>query len=153
MPQNEALGELSVKIEGVGTTAARSVKRRSDKKATKGQGSFSTQSLTTMTSSQASAELPSVQGVDSLLATQEMPERQWQHRQSYQRGQEMLEGLDCLRLEILSGGVPLSRLKTLQQQLNQKGAGVLNSELKKICELIEQRLAVEVAKLEQAQKV
>lgn len=142
-----------MKIEGVGTTATRSVKRNSAKKTAKGQGGFLTQGPTSVASSQAGSEMPSVQGVDSLLATQEMPERQWKIRQSYQRGQEILEDLDRLRLEILSGGVPLSRLNTLKNQLSQQDVDLGDSDLQEICHMIEQRLAVEVAKLEQVKEI
>ncbi|MCP4924206.1 MAG: hypothetical protein GY915_09335, partial [bacterium] len=74
-----------MKIEGVGTAATRSVKRNSGKKTAKGQGDFSTHTPASVASSQGGSEMPSVQGVDSLLATQEMPEKQWKRRQSYQR--------------------------------------------------------------------
>jgi hypothetical protein len=90
-------------------------------------------------------------GVDSLLALQEVAEDPRRRRRAMQRGQELLDRLDEIRIALLSGRMPQEQLQKLAESLKGRRETVADPKLAQILEEIEIRAAVELAKLEQIQ--
>lgn len=89
--------------------------------------------------------------IDALVALQGVGSQDERKREAVEQGERLLDDLDDLRLDILSGLVPLSRLEKLRDRLAEtalrKGAGD-DPKLRGLLAEIETRVAVELAKLE-----
>lgn len=88
-----------------------------------------------------------VQGLDALLALQEVPDALSGRAKARQHGERLLEILDQIRLDILTGRLPRSRLEQLSGQLAQRREAVDDPRLAEVIDQIELRAAVELAKL------
>jgi hypothetical protein len=89
--------------------------------------------------------------IDSLLSLQEVPEDPRRRRRAMQRGMDLLDRLDDIRIALLSGGMPQEQLKRLAEALKGRKESVADPKLAQILDEIEIRAAVELAKLEQIQ--
>ncbi len=89
--------------------------------------------------------------IDALVALQGVGGQDERKREAVEQGERLLDDLDALRLDILTGRVPLSRLEMLRERLAEKawraGAGE-DAKLRGVLAEIETRVAVELAKLE-----
>lgn len=90
-----------------------------------------------------------VEGLEGLLALQEVPDPTAERRRATVRGEELLERLDDIRLGLLAGRLPESALRGLLTAVQRQGTNVSDPELRGILEEIELRAAVELAKLGQ----
>jgi hypothetical protein len=90
-----------------------------------------------------------VSALSALLGAQEVDEdgETASRRQLARRGVDILDKLDEIRRDILTGGVPRARLENLAQMLRQRRAHVSDPHLIEIIDEIELRAAVEIAKL------
>lgn len=90
--------------------------------------------------------------IDALMALQGVGGQDERKRQAVDHGERLLDDLDALRLDILSGQVPLSRLEKLRGRLVEQAwrAGAKeDARLRGLLAEIETRVAVELAKLGQ----
>ncbi len=85
--------------------------------------------------------------VDGLLALQEVPDSLARHAEARQRGEALLEELDQLRLDLLTGTLPRARLERLAALSAVQRDRIEDPRLAEIIEEIELRVAVELAKL------
>lgn len=91
-----------------------------------------------------------VSDVTALLALQELPDATEGRSRGLKRGHELLDMLDQVRLALLLGRIPESRLQNLLHMVRQRADGVLDPQLRDILADIELRAAVELAKFQQA---
>ena len=88
--------------------------------------------------------------IDALMALQGVGGQDEREREAVAHGERLLDDLDALRLDILSGQVPLSRLEMLRNRLAEQAwrAGAReDAKLRGLLAEIETRVAVELAKL------
>lgn len=88
--------------------------------------------------------------IDALMALQGVGGQDERKREAVDHGERLLDDLDDLRLDILSGQVPLSRLERLRNRLAEQAwrAGAKeDAKLRGLLAEIETRVAVELAKL------
>ncbi len=82
-----------------------------------------------------------------LLAVQEVADATSGRAHAKARGEAMLERLDDIRIGLLSGFVPRSRLEDLLRLVNDERAGAVDGRLGEVLDQIELRAKVELAKL------
>lgn len=90
-----------------------------------------------------------VEGLEGLLALQEVPDPMAERRRATARGEELLDRLDDIRLGLLAGRMPESSLRKLVATIQHRTETISDPALRGILEEIELRAAVELAKLEQ----
>lgn len=93
-----------------------------------------------------------VNNVSALLSLQEVTTSPAQTREAIQNGNQLLDTLETLRLGLLTGSVPLTLLEEMESLVADIRAASVDPALEDILSEIELRSAVELAKLEQAQK-
>jgi hypothetical protein len=84
--------------------------------------------------------------IDQLLGLQEIDDALGQRRNARQRGTEILDRLDELRLQILEGRISASRLIQLAQVVQRQRASVTDPKLVEVLDEIDLRAQVEIAK-------
>jgi len=84
-----------------------------------------------------------VTSLDSLLALQEVSERE---ASPFKRGEETLDLLDDIRHGLLMGGIPVSKLKALTRIIENERGHVSDPQLAEILDEIDLRAQVELAK-------
>jgi hypothetical protein len=88
----------------------------------------------------------SIQGMDALLALQEVDERAERRSRAARYGNKLLDALESVRTDLLAGQVSEERLELLAQQVsNRPQSG--DSRIDSVLEEIELRVKVELAKL------
>ncbi|KZK93187.1 MULTISPECIES: flagellar assembly protein FliX [unclassified Pseudovibrio] len=136
----------STPVSGLNSTSKVGTKRR---KGSEGEqaGAFAVEEETTsVVQSQAGVPTPSLQGVDSLLALQQMEVQVDDKQRAVQHGNKLLDQLDALRIDLLQGKVQPERLERLVGNLSmQVKSG--NPGLDRVVEDIELRARIELAKL------
>ncbi len=130
-----------------GKTPLSGVQARGTKKT--GGSSSSSFVLTEETETQASSgmtSMTSVQGLDVLLALQGIGEEGERRRKAKKHGNELLDALEDLKIELLGGQVSVDRLERLASHvvLRQPSG---DSGLDAVLDEIELRVRVELAKL------
>ena len=86
--------------------------------------------------------------VDGILAVQEVPSATDGRSRGIKRGYDILDNLDDIRLGLLTGALPKSRLVDLGEEIKQARDTVIDPRLSAILDDIELRAAVELAKLD-----
>ena len=86
--------------------------------------------------------------VDALLALQEVPDSLVGDAGAKRWGEELLDGLEQLRLGLLAGVLPRERLDRLTRLLAERRGQIDDPRLAAVIDEIELRAAVELAKLE-----
>lgn len=87
-----------------------------------------------------------VQGLNALLAAQEVDDSTEGRKRARRRADSLLDQLEDLRLAIMLGEVPLAQLENLAAQLSHRQESVNDPKLAQIINEIEIRAAVELAK-------
>ncbi len=85
--------------------------------------------------------------LDALVALQEVDDPTQGRAKAQQRGEDLLERLDSLRMGLLLGRVSISELERLSQMVNRETAATADPRLREVLNEIELRAAVELAKL------
>lgn len=140
------------KITGYGSVkSAGSVKRRSS---VAGVKSFS-ELMESAAADEAAAvtqlsDVAATAAVNNMLSLQEVSEEDARRKKLAQQGNNMLESLEKLRKQLLTGAVPTHTLQELSRQLSVKKQSVSDPALTALIDDIELRVAVELAKLEKA---
>lgn len=87
-----------------------------------------------------------IQGMDALLALQEVDERAERRSKAARHGHSMLDSLEAVRADLLAGVVSEARLEVLADQVaERKSSG--DDRIDSVLEEIELRVKVELAKL------
>jgi hypothetical protein len=131
------------RVSGPGKTSRK--QRNSD-------GSF-VDALNSFSSAEDVAEAESLGPIDSvgnLLSLQEAPARDDRpaRRRAVNHGASLLDGLEELRLGLLTGSIPMERLARLAQALRSRTGRSEDAELEDLIGQIELRTEVELAKLQ-----
>ncbi len=85
--------------------------------------------------------------LDALVALQEVDDPTTGRAKAQQRGEDLLDRLDQLRMGLLLGRVSISELERLSILVNRETAATADPRLREILSEIELRAAVELAKL------
>ncbi|MEQ9327575.1 MAG: flagellar assembly protein FliX [Rhodospirillales bacterium] len=139
----------SMKVGGPGRVGAPG---KTSKKQRQSDGSF-VDALTAYTSAEDVAEaddLGPLDSVGSLLSLQEAPARDDRpaRRRAVSHATTLLDGLEELRLGLLTGSIPLDRLARLAQALRSRNGRSEDEELEDLIAQVELRTEVELAKLQ-----
>lgn len=130
-----------------GKTPLSGVQGRSSKKRVGGDGSsFQPDMGEEESSAGAIVGGTSIQGMDALLALQEVPANNYQKSEATKRGHNLLDGLESLRADLLAGHLSEDKLEALAKSVEER----VESGDPKVDEIIgeiELRVKVELAKL------
>jgi hypothetical protein len=88
--------------------------------------------------------LLALQGVEDVDATN--PDGRRRNQAAARRGEDLLDQLDEIRVALLTGRLPESRLRALSRSLAARGETAADPKLKGVLDDIELRVAVELAK-------
>jgi hypothetical protein len=132
-----------MKVNGPSEIKSNAISRR--KKATAGGQGFAVSmgGAAETEAAQGVAHAAPVTSLDSLLALQEVEERD---ARPFKRGEDTLDLLDDIRHGLLMGGIPLSKLKALTRIIAGERGGVSDPQLAEILDEIDLRAQVELAK-------
>ena len=140
-----------MKIERTSSIGSSPVKRgeRSQKSAS---GKFAKQVGGQESSSDPVSGAAPVQGVDALLAIQEVEDATTggRHARAQQWGGEVLDRLEAIRMGLLAGGIPVNELQNIANLVTKQREMVSDPRLQEILDEIELRARVELAKYEQS---
>lgn len=89
-----------------------------------------------------------VGGVNSLLALQEVEDWTGDKRRAIERGEDLLDQLEAIRVGLLMGRIPGPQIERLMGRLKERRQSLLDPGLAETIAEIELRAAVELAKLE-----
>tara|TARA_B100001142_G_C14259277_1_gene626368 strand:- start:58 stop:492 length:435 start_codon:yes stop_codon:yes gene_type:complete len=105
-------------------------------------------STETIDSGQASEGVSTIGSLDSILAAQEVSDSTDEHSKGalVQYGDQLLNYLDEIKLDILNGAIPKEKLTNLAQILRQNRQVCDDHHLNSIIDEVELRVEVEVAK-------
>ena len=92
----------------------------------------------------------SLAAVDALISIQEVPDATARRAKAIARAEDMLDLLEEIKIAILSGGLPRSKLTRLTRIVGDGRAEIPNEKLSGVLDEIELRAKVELAKLEKA---
>jgi hypothetical protein len=138
-----------MKVSNVGSTRSADAARR--KKPVGQAGAFAEHLKEAAESGEVAgpAETGAIAGVDGMLAAQEVPDAldERSRKQSVDRGAQLLDRLDSLRLRLLEGAVPKDQLGELARLVRARKRAVEDPQLRDIIDEIELRVEVEIAKL------
>jgi len=87
-----------------------------------------------------------IQGMDALLALQEVDEREARRSKASRHGHTLLDSLEMVRADLLAGHVSEDRLERLAEQVSRRPASG-DPNIDSVLEEIELRVKVELAKL------
>lgn len=87
-----------------------------------------------------------VGGVDALLALQQVDDATTGRSKARQRGNNILDQLEDLRLDLLTGGIPPQRLQQLVRLVQAQKGQITDPKLVEVLEEIDLRAQVELAK-------
>ncbi len=96
------------------------------------------------------SDITATAAVSNMLALQEISDEEVRRGKLAQQGHNLLDSLEKLRRQLLTGSLPLSVLQEMNRNLVLKKQVVNDPRLTAIIEDIELRAAVEMAKLETA---
>jgi hypothetical protein len=141
-----------MRIGGSSRVGPTSSTKRSGGASKAASGSFKVDSSET-----ASVEVATVSGasaltaVDGILALQEVDDPTTGTKKAVKRANDMLDILEDMRLGLISGGVPLSKLNQLVKMVEARRDGFSDPQLTNLIDEIELRARVEIAKWQKAQ--
>jgi hypothetical protein len=138
-----------MKVSNVGSTRQADTARR--KKVSGKSGEFADHLKDAAPASDVAGpfEAPAVGGMDSVLSIQEVPDAldEQARRQAVDRGGQLLDKLDQLRLRLLEGSIPKDQLAELARAVRARRQMTTDPHLVAIIDEIELRAEVEIAKL------
>jgi hypothetical protein len=97
--------------------------------------------------SAASGGAPGISGVDALVALQSVEDRGAERNRRLRHGHDMLDVLEDLKIGVLGGRIPHSRLEVLVERLRQRPERLGTDAVEDLLDEIELRARVELAKL------
>jgi hypothetical protein len=137
---------MAMKIGNVSSPRT-SATKRSDRSGSAKSGGFA-QALGADRSAPAALENAAPVGVlDALVALQEVDDPTSGRRKAQQRGEDLLDRLDHLKLGLLTGRISIGELERLSEMVSRETEATSDPRLREILSEIELRAAVELAKL------
>jgi hypothetical protein len=116
------------------------------KKAAAGSEQFTPDMGGEVTQSSQTAGGGAIQGMDALLALQEVDERAERRSRAARHGHKLLDSLEAVKTDLLAGQVSEDRLELLATEVsNRQSSG--DEQVDEVLEEIELRVKVELAKL------
>ncbi|TYC48608.1 flagellar assembly regulator FliX [Rhodobacterales bacterium] len=100
----------------------------------------------TVTSSQTAGGSSHIQGMDALLALQEVDEREARRNKASKHGHSLLDTLEMVKTDLLAGQVSEDRLELLSRQIAKRPESG-DPKIDSVLDEIELRVKVELAKL------
>ncbi len=85
--------------------------------------------------------------VGSLLAVHEVGQHAESKKKGMQRGHDLLDQLERIRLNLLTGSISINQLRQIRGRIAEMQPESLDPELKNILDGIEMRVQIELAKL------
>lgn len=140
-----------VKIDApssLGTVVSTKIRKPSEKKKSGFSSALKASSKKETTGTQDTNE---IQGIESLVQLQEISEDALSQKKLHKHGDQLLMGLENLRLSILEGSLSQSSLQNLSTLLKNRPDLKEDSPLSSIVQEIEQRVHIELAKIEMSQ--
>ncbi len=135
-----------MKISGPSSAGASALRRTEKRKS--GGSTFETSSAASGTGGPApTSGANPIAAVDTLLTIQEVADPNQGERDAAQRGKDVLDLLDEIRLGLLNGRIPEHRLTALVRLLGGRRDSFVDPGLSQIVDEIELRARVELAKL------
>ena len=113
-------------------------------------GDFKVGEGTKTTSAHTTQSTRALAAVDALIALQEVPDASARSAQAVERAEDLLDLLEEIKIDLLSGALPRSRMVRLARMVEQRRAEIADVQLAGILDEIELRARVELAKLENA---
>ncbi len=111
-----------------------------------------TDGMSAAEASASAADVASLSGINPLLSLQEISDEESQKRQALHHGHKQLQMLERLRDAILLGRVPPHVLRDLERSIAEQRHRNFDPRLGDILDEIDLRVAVELAKLEMAER-
>ena len=136
----------STPVSGLNSTSKVGAKRRRGSEAEQAGAFAVEEEAASVAQPQTGVSTPPLQGVDSLLALQQMDVQVDDKRRAVQHGNKLLDQLDALRVDLLQGKVQPERLEQLVGNLSMHVKSG-NPGLDRVVEDIELRARIELAKL------
>lgn len=100
----------------------------------------------------ASRGVAGVVGVEALLALQDVESPTERRRRSVRRASQLLDRLDEVKIALLGGDLSTTQLNALRDAIREQRSATDDPKLEAVLDEIETRAAVELAKLESAQR-
>ncbi len=135
-----------IKLDSIKNVSSSRISR--NKKPGKSEQVFQVPTEAALPETHAVSSASSLDMVSTLMGLQEITSLTPQQRQLKDHGQSLLDELDILRMGILEGQFSSEHLKKISHSLRQQREIFDQSELASVVKEIEQRVAVEIAKLE-----
>ena len=123
-------------------------KARRDERTDSSSNTTFSSSLTGSTPTAAPASTAPLSALDGLLSIQEIPDAVAGRRRAVQRGNTLLDRLDELRLDLLSGTISRAQLEEIARVAGTARGTVDDPHLGGVLDEIDLRVAVELAKLD-----
>jgi hypothetical protein len=133
------------KIDGLGSVRSTQPVKRATKPGSTGSTSFATH-LDEGSETGASGSIASTNAVSGILGVQEVDDALAHASKGKLRAEDILDRLDNLRLELLSGGISREKLLQLSRIVNARRSQVTDPKLAAILDEIDLRAQVELAK-------
>jgi hypothetical protein len=135
-----------MRVESTSPGTAQNVRRKAESSATgfkvdAGQGSGHAEKV---------VESQPLASLDTLVTLQEVPDRKAGRKRAIKRAGDMLDGLEAIRLDLLTGDIPTERLSALLRLVRAQRDQIDDPRLSYLLDEIELRARVELAKLGQA---
>ena len=134
-----------MKISGTGSTSSVSSSKRKSSGRSGGQ-TFSIGEASQASAAVATTSASGIQSVDAILALQSVGDFTEARKRATSRAHNLLDVLDELKLSLLEGGLPESKLKVLMNLLKVQRDDTDDPSLEAILNEVEVRAAVELAK-------
>ena len=137
-----------VKIEGTSTYAASRLRKKTSSKKTPDSFSIEGQSSASESSSAQDAQSPQeIASLTQLMSLQEVTTQDPNHKKILDDGESILQSLDSLQTQILSGKISKASLTKIVSMTGSLPA-IADPNLKAIIAEIRQRAMIEIAKIE-----
>ena len=142
----------SMRITGPQRINVTSPSRRSKQASAASSNSFEVGSSEEVQDTTAASAPQALAAVDSLLALQEVDDPTQGKKKAAKRAEDMLDLLEGMRLDLISGGVPLTKLHGLIKLVEARREAFDDPQLSDLIDEIELRAQVEIAKLQMHEK-
>jgi len=137
-----------MRIQGTNRAGSAKSVRRSGGRGADESKSFSVETAGQSNDAAAVSAPVSLTAVDSLLALQEVGDGTQGKKKAVKRASDILDLLEEIRLGLIMGSVPLTKLNNLIQMVESRRDGFTDPALAALIDEIELRARVEIAKLQ-----
>ena len=140
-----------MRIQGTNRIGSTKPVRRAGSGGTDNSQSFAVDSGASAKDAAAIGAPARLTAVDSLLALQEVDDGTQGKKKAVKRAGDILDQLEDIRMGLILGSVPLTKLNNLIQMVENRRDGFTDPALSELIDEIELRARVEIAKLQMQQ--